>query len=174
MTNKDDKIEDVDDKFQTDKDSDASRSAELFGNQIPRTNDPGNLYKMRRWLSARRHPAKKACEACRKSKSKCQESRPCQRCMWKGLQCASPIENQGAATYKEKEQKSPTTIVQPDFEEILMKTNSESELQISGAILSERVFESKSDRYEEYSERYESSLMNEAMEHVLSDFKKKN
>eukprot|EP00960_Hanusia_phi_P031837 749497-Hanusia_phi.AAC.4 len=172
MADNKEKVDDISNKTQSETSTEASRSVELFGNQIPRTNDPGNLYKMRRWLSARRHPAKKACEACRKSKSKCQESRPCQRCMWKGFQCISPVENQTAATFADKDQNAPA-MIQPDFEEILMKTSSESELQFGGAILSEKVLTSKTDMIDEGNEYHQISLMEEAMEHVLSDFKKK-
>eukprot|EP00960_Hanusia_phi_P032675 749996-Hanusia_phi.AAC.2 len=46
-----------------------------------------DLYKMRRWLSTSRHIAKSACEACRKAKAKCQETRPCTRCISRGLPC---------------------------------------------------------------------------------------
>ncbi|EKX43556.1 hypothetical protein GUITHDRAFT_153204, partial [Guillardia theta CCMP2712] len=46
-----------------------------------------DLYKMRRWLSSNRHIAKSACEACRKAKAKCQETRPCTRCISRGLPC---------------------------------------------------------------------------------------
>ncbi|EKX45881.1 hypothetical protein GUITHDRAFT_108332 [Guillardia theta CCMP2712] len=51
-------------------------------------NKPGNLYKMRRWLSSSRHPTKKACDACRSAKAKCQDSRPCKRCIAKGIFCS--------------------------------------------------------------------------------------
>jgi len=51
-------------------------------------NKPGNLYKMRRWLSSSRHPTKKACDACRSAKAKCQDSRPCKRCIAKGILCS--------------------------------------------------------------------------------------
>ncbi|EKX53543.1 hypothetical protein GUITHDRAFT_150214 [Guillardia theta CCMP2712] len=59
---------------------------------------PGNLYRMRRWLSSNRHLTKNACDACRSAKLKCQDSRPCKRCIQKGMDCTNPPSKRRAYT----------------------------------------------------------------------------
>eukprot|EP00960_Hanusia_phi_P035914 752032-Hanusia_phi.AAC.1 len=46
-----------------------------------------SLYKMRRWLSSSRHPTRVACNGCRGAKAKCDDERPCRRCIARGITC---------------------------------------------------------------------------------------
>ncbi|EKX46279.1 hypothetical protein GUITHDRAFT_107891 [Guillardia theta CCMP2712] len=100
---------------------------------------------MRRWLSSRRHPTKSACLVCRSAKTKCDETRPCTRCVNKGLTCSElPPSEGGFDESSEKPEKKST--------------------RSRGSKLMRRI------EIAEIWEREASSLLDEALRHVLSEF----
>eukprot|EP00960_Hanusia_phi_P043928 756352-Hanusia_phi.AAC.1 len=69
------------------KDQSLQSSSEDQSSRLPFAPSTCNLYRMRRWLSSRRHPTKNACLACRSAKTKCDDARPCSRCVNRELVC---------------------------------------------------------------------------------------
>jgi len=55
---------------------------------------PGQICKMRKRLNTGRRKISVACTNCKKDKLKCDDGRPCQRCVKKGLSCTSEDGNQ--------------------------------------------------------------------------------